>query len=75
MFLIDNILLAPFKGFVWITGKLRDQALAELTDRSKIQEELLELQMLYEIEELSEEEYNRREAELIERLNAIQEAT
>ena len=75
MFLIDDLLLAPFSGLTWIAEKLRDQAWAELTDRPKIQEELLELQMLYEMEEISEEEYSRREAVLIERLSAIEEAT
>ena len=75
MFLIDDLLLAPFKGLAWIAEKLRDQAWGELTDRSKIQAELLELQMLYEMEEISEEEYNRKEAALMERLSAIEEAT
>ena len=75
MFLIDDIVLAPFKGITWLAEKLRDSAWAELTDRPKIQEELLELQMLYEMEEVSEEEYNTREAALMERLSAIEEAT
>ena len=80
-----NILLAPimlpvkamtlpFQGFAWLADKINEQVQGELTDKGKIQEELLELQMLYEMEEIKEEEYDRKETELMERLNAIKES-
>ena len=46
----------------------------ELTDEAYIQEKLLELQLLYEMDEIGEEEYTAQEAELRARLNALREA-
>lgn len=71
-FILDDILLAPFKGIHWIAEKIHEQAYTELTDRSKIQEELLELQMRFELEEIGEEEYQKREEELMARFNSIE---
>ncbi|MCG2675921.1 gas vesicle protein GvpG [bacterium] len=73
-FILDDILLAPIKLVKWVGEKLHEQARGELTDKSKIQEELLDLQMRLEAEEITEEEYDKREKELMERLNAIEEA-
>lgn len=73
-FILDDIVLAPFKLVKWIGEKIHEQAKGELTDKSKIQEELLELQMKREMDEISEEEYQKKEAQLMERLNAIEES-
>ncbi|MBL7176146.1 MAG: gas vesicle protein GvpG [Desulfobacteraceae bacterium] len=70
-FIIDDILLSPIKFTMWIGKKLEEIAHAELTDESKIHEELLDLQMRYEIGEVSEETYEKEEAMLMERLEAI----
>lgn len=43
----------------------------EITDKSKVQEELLDLQMRFEMDEVSEEEYKKKETKLLERLEAI----
>lgn len=64
-------LTAPIKGFLWMAEKINDVAQKELTDKGKIQEQLLELQMRFEMEEIDEEEYNKKEAELMERLEQI----
>lgn len=69
--LFDDVLLFPIKSIVWIAEKLRDAAEAELADESGIQEELLELQMLYEAGEITGDEYKEREANLVERLEAV----
>ncbi|MBA3063445.1 MAG: gas vesicle protein GvpG [Atribacteria sp.] len=70
-FIIDDILLSPLKFTVWIAAKLRDSAYQEMTDESRVHEDLLALQMRYEIGEISEEEYEKKEAGLMERLEAI----
>jgi len=70
-FIIDDILLSPLKLTVWIGKKLWESAYQEMTDESKIHEELLQLQMRYEVGEISEEEYEKEEARLMERLEAI----
>jgi len=63
--------LLPIKGINFIAKKLHDTAEEELTDASKIQGELLELQMRYEMDEITEEEYDKKEKKLLERLEAI----
>jgi hypothetical protein len=75
MFLLDDLLIGlPAKGLMSIFTKIYEMAQAELTDESKIKEELLQLQTLYELDQISEEEYQEREAELLERLAIAREA-
>jgi competence protein ComGF len=71
MFLIDDILLAPVSGFKFILGQIQKMADQELNDDTVIKEQLLELQMRLELEEISEVEYQEREAELFARLRAL----
>ncbi|MFA4932753.1 MAG: gas vesicle protein GvpG [Caldisericia bacterium] len=70
-FIIDDILFFPLKLTIWLGEKLRDAAYQELTDESKIHEELLQLQMRYEMEEVGQEEYEKQESRLMERLEVI----
>jgi hypothetical protein len=69
--IIDDILLSPLKFTTWLGKKLRETAYQELTDESQVHEELLQLQMRYEIEDIGEEAYEEEEARLMERLEAI----
>lgn len=74
MLIIDDLLISlPVKGFLGIFKKIYEMAEAELTDESKIKEELLRLQTMYEIDQIGEEEYQKKEAELLERLNVARE--
>ncbi|MBI5123351.1 gas vesicle protein GvpG [Candidatus Roizmanbacteria bacterium] len=73
-FLIDDILLAPIKGIVWIAEKIRDMALEELEDTpEKLKRELLDTQLLLETDQITEEEYKKREKDILERLSALKE--
>ncbi len=63
--------LIPVKGMVWIASKLKTVAEEEATDEGRIQEQLLKLQMKFEMDEISEEEYDRKETQLMEKLEAI----
>lgn len=71
MFLLDSILLAPLKGVIWMGQKLGDMAEKELSDKGRIKEELMRLQLQFELDEIGEEEYNKKESELLDRLDAI----
>ena len=71
MFLIDDLLLAPVNGFKFILGQIQKMADQELNDDSVIKDQLLELQMRYELEEISDEDFREREAELFARLRVI----
>jgi len=71
MFIIDTILLAPLKGVVWLGQKLNEIAQNELNDDGRIKEELMALQLRFEMDEISEQEYDEKERELLERLDAV----
>jgi Gas vesicle protein G len=71
VFLIDSILLAPLKGVVWMGQKLNDMAQEEVCDEGRIKEELMRLQLQFELDEISAEEYDRKEEELLDRLDAV----
>ncbi len=70
MFLIDDILLAPLKGIIWIGGKVGDIVESEVSDDEKIKEELLALQLRFELDEINEEEYIKEEKYLLIQLDA-----
>jgi ABC-type Zn2+ transport system substrate-binding protein/surface adhesin len=74
MLLIDDLFLAPVKLVVWLGNKINDVVEKELSDEGKIKEQLMQLQMSFEMDEISEEEYNRQEKELLARLEAIRKA-
>jgi hypothetical protein len=74
MLLIDDLLALPFTGFLGIFRKIYEMADRELNDEAYIQEKLLELQLLYEMDEISEEEYNLQAPEWEARLNAVRQA-
>ena len=74
MFLIDSILLAPLKGVIWMGEKLGDMAQKELSDKGRIKEQLMALQLRFELDEINEEEYDKKESELLDRLDAITKA-
>lgn len=75
MFILDDLLVGlPVKGFVGILKTLATMAEEELTDESRIKEDMLMLQTLFVTDQISEEEYQRREDELLERLNQAGES-
>ena len=74
MFIIDDILLAPLKGVVYLAKKIHELAEEELEDTGdKLKRELLDLQMLFETDQISEEEYQKKEKNILERLEALKE--
>lgn len=75
MFLIDDILLAPVYGIVWVGKKLGEIVEKEVSDEGRIKEKLMELQMRFETDEIDEAEYTRQETELLDRLDAIKKAS
>jgi len=74
MFILDDIFLAPLKGVIWLGKKINEVAERELTDEGRLKEKLMEVQLKFELDEISEEEYKEREEELLARLDAIRKA-
>lgn len=70
MLLVDDLLALPFQGLLGIIQRIQEMADRELTDEGSLQEKLMELQLRYEMDEVTEEEYHRLAGELEARLNA-----
>ncbi|MEN6454463.1 MAG: gas vesicle protein GvpG [Prolixibacteraceae bacterium] len=71
MLIIDDILLSPLKGLIFLGKKINEIIEKEMSDEGKIKERLMELQLKYEMDEISEEEYDRKEEELLDWLEQI----
>jgi competence protein ComGF len=72
-FVVDDISLAPCKIVYWVGKKLYERAEGEVTNESIVRQQLLELQMRFELDEISEDEYQKQEDILMRRLDAIRE--
>ncbi len=73
MFLIDDILLAPLKGILFLGKKINEVIEKETSDEGSVKERLMALQLKFEMDEIDEEEYDRREDELLKLLGDIRE--
>jgi hypothetical protein len=74
MLIVDNILFSPVKGLHWIFKEVHKLAEEELSGESdRIRENLVELYMQLETDEITEEEFDRQESGLLDRLDALDE--
>jgi hypothetical protein len=69
--LLGAPIILPAKGLMFVLDKIREQAENEVLDEGKVHQQLLELQMLLDLGQISEEEFYQVEEELLERLDAI----
>ena len=73
--LLGNLLAAPVKGpihgFGFILDAIQEQVESEAFDESKVQGELMQLELRYQSGEMNEAEYEAAEDALLERLNEI----
>ncbi|MCU4739928.1 protein gvpG [Halobacteria archaeon AArc-m2/3/4] len=70
MFILDDLLFRPFVGII---DALHTIALDELYDLEGLEDELKENQLLYELGERSEEEYEREKERLEEEIEIARE--
>lgn len=76
MFLIDDLLLSPFKGFLWIFKEIHEAAKQEVANEGEdVRIALTELYLRLDTGQISEEEFTAEEAILLDRLEAIEEET
>jgi hypothetical protein len=75
MFLLDDILMLPIKlpiaGFNWVMKQIQTMADEELMNDQPWKERLIELQMMLEVGDLTEEEYTQQEAQVFQALRDI----
>ena len=75
MFILDDILMLPIKlpiaGFNWVMKQIQTMANEELLNDQPWKERLIELQMMLEVGDLTEEEYTQQEAQVFQALREI----
>ena len=76
--LLTDILTFPVLGIPrmmhWISKKIAEVAEEDEMDEGKLQGDLLELQMRYELGEINDEEYAEQETAILDKLNSIRRA-
>lgn len=72
-FLLIDLVTLPALGVHWLAKTIAEEADRESRDEERVRAELLELQERYDAGDVPEEEYDRREKVLLERLSAIRE--
>jgi len=73
MFLIDDILLAPLNGVIFLAKEINKVIENETSNEGSIKERLMALQMKFELDEITEAEYDEKEDELLRILSEIRE--
>ena len=73
MLIVDDLLLLPFKGLFGILRRIQEMAEHELSGEDYLVEKLMELRLKFELDEISEEDYDEQEKELMARLKAVAE--
>ncbi len=71
IFIIDDILFAPLNGLIFIAEKINDVVEKETSDEGTVKEQLMALQLRFELDEIDEDEYDRQEDELLIKLEKI----
>ena len=74
-FILDDLLLLPIRlpvaGFNWILKQVQTMANEELLNDQPWKERLIELQMMLEVGDITEEEYTVQEAQVFQALRDI----
>ncbi|MBZ4218593.1 MAG: gas vesicle protein GvpG [Chlorobium sp.] len=71
IFIIDDILFAPLNGLIFVANKINDVVEKETSDEGTVKERLMALQLRFELDEIDEDEYDRQEDELLQKLEKI----
>jgi len=72
MFLVDDILLSPARGILWVFEKVSQAAEEEMAGEADvIKAELRELYMMLETGKIPEQDYDAREKVLLDRLENL----
>ena len=74
-FILDDLLMLPLRlpvsGFTWVMRQIQTMADEELLNDTPWKERLIELQMMLEVGDITEEDYAREEAIVFQALRDI----
>ncbi|MGE5660008.1 MAG: gas vesicle protein GvpG [Actinomycetota bacterium] len=72
-----NLLLfpvtGPLSGLMWIGEKIEERANTEFDDQENLHKMLLALQLSFDLGEISEEDFEAQEEELLLKIQALEE--
>ncbi len=71
--LLLSPITGPFTGITWIAEKLLEQAEQELDAKENLQKRLLTLQLAFDMGDMSEEEFEVQEEELLLAMQALED--
>ncbi|MEL6797123.1 MAG: gas vesicle protein GvpG [Planctomycetota bacterium] len=72
MFILDDLALAPLKGFMWLVRELHGAAEREFADeRERVMRQLQSLHMKLEAGQIDEAAFDDEEALLLDRLDEL----
>ena len=63
----------PLDGIFWLGEQILERANAELDDKENLQKQLLALQLAFDIGDISEEDFEIQEEELLLEIQAMEE--
>jgi hypothetical protein len=73
MFFVDDLLMSPIKGVLWVFKEIHDAAEQELAGESEaITAALSELYMKLDTGQITEEQFDAQEKQLLDRLDRLQ---
>ena len=71
MFILDDLLMAPLNGLIFLGEKINEVISKENSDEGTVKERLMALQLKLEMDEISVEEYDKEEDKLLKLLENI----
>lgn len=70
MFFVDDVMMSPFKGFMFLAREVANAVEQEQENRrDNLMHELTELHRLFEKGDMSDEDFDAREAEILDLLD------
>ncbi|MDZ8237190.1 MAG: gas vesicle protein GvpG [Nostoc sp. ChiQUE01a] len=66
-------IIGPLEGITWIGEQLLERASGELDENENLHKRLLALQLAFDIGDISEEEFEIQEEELLLQIEAMEE--
>ncbi len=73
MFLVDDVILMPFRGILWILNEINHAAAQEMDDEADaITVQLSDLYMMLETGAITEEEFAAQEENLLNRIDQLE---
>lgn len=79
MGLLADVLLFPIvgprRGLQFILEQIQERVDAEMFDLGQVERKLIDLHLRYDLGEITEDEFSRRETELLQELNAVRAYT